>query len=91
METNGEKKYWTVAVGNLAGPFALPSTRWKEKKILNIIKEQEGFVGVHPCPPKGTLLLFKTENNAKKARNVLRAEGVLCGKNICEVYADADE
>lgn len=91
MDTSGLKKYWTITIGNFQGPFALPSTKRKEKKIMNIIKEQEGFVGIHLHPPEGTLLLFKTENNAKKARNVLRAEGVLCGKNICEVYADADE
>lgn len=38
--------------------------------------------------PRGTLLLFDTENNAKGARNVLRFNGVKCGDNICKAYVD---
>ena len=81
-----EVKLWTVAVGNAPGPLTLPSTRWKAKKAIEIIKQQEGLVGVHPEPPYGTLLLFRTENDAKKARNVLRAATIECGKNIGEVF-----
>ena len=72
-------KLWTVAVGNTQGPFSLPSTKRKAKAAVDLIKQQEGFVGVNPQPPLGTLLLFRTENNAKRARNVLRAAGVVCG------------
>ena len=81
-------KLWAVAVGNAPGPLSLPSTKRKAKAAFDLIKHQEGFVGVNPQPPLGTLLLFSTENNAKRARNVLRAAGVVCGNNICEILAD---
>lgn len=81
-------KLWTVAVGNAPGPLSLPSTKRKAKAAFDLIKQQEGFVGVNPQPPLGTLLLFHTENNAKRARNVLRAAGVVCGNNICEALVD---
>ena len=83
---DNEVKLWTVAVGNAPGPLAFPSTRCTAKKAIEIIKQQEGLVGVHPEPPRGTLLLFRTENDAKRARNVLRAATIECGKNICEVF-----
>lgn len=60
----------------------------KAKAALALAKQQEGFVGVNPQPPRGTLLLFRTESNAKRARNVLHAAGVVCGTNICEVFVD---
>ena len=83
---DNEVKLWTVAVGNAPGPLALTSTRARAKKAIKIIKQQEGLVGVHPEPPYGTLLLFKTENEAKKARNVLLAATIECGKNIGNVF-----
>ena len=81
-------KLWTVAVGNAPGPLSLPSTKRKAKAAFDLIKQQEGFVGVNPQPPLGTLLLFRTENNAKRARNVLRAAGVVCENNICAALVD---
>lgn len=81
-------KLWTVAVGNAPGPLSLPRTKRKAKAAFDLIKQQEGFVGANPQPPLGTLLLFHTKNNAKSARNVLRAAGVICGNNICEVLVD---
>ena len=60
-------------------------------KAIELIKEQEGLVGVTPMYPRGTLLLFDTENNAKGARNVLRFNGVKCGDNICKVFIDEVE
>lgn len=77
-----------MAVGNAPGPFSLPSTKRKAKAAFDLIKRHEGFVGVNPQPPHGTLLLFRTENDAKRARNVLRTAGVVCGTNICEVFVD---
>lgn len=41
--------------------------------------------------PRGTLLLFETENNAKGARNLLRAKGVTCGTHICECHVSEEE
>lgn len=90
--TFGEKKEnevtcYTVAIGNF-NPFAIGRQKRDQEKILNIIKKQEGFIGVYPCYPNGTLLLFKTKNNAKVAKNVLDSYYILTGKNVSEVYID---
>ena len=57
-------------------------------QTLKIIQEQEGFIAFLPIYPRGTLCLFKTENDAKGARNMMRFHGIQCGDNICEVYVD---
>jgi len=56
------------------------------KKFIEIIKGLDGFIGVHPAYPHGTLLLFDSENNAKRGRNILKAKGVKCGTNITECF-----
>lgn len=77
---------YTVAIPNLP---IFPDR--KVKKFLDYIQKMEGFVGIRPEYPHGTLLIFKTENNAKIARNKIRNyEGYNgdIGHNICEVYID---
>ena len=85
---SAETEAWTVAIGNLAGPFATRRQREIEKAVLDLAREQPGFLGVHPHPPEGTLLLYRTENNAKGARNMLRSNGVVCGRNIGKCRMD---
>lgn len=80
-----EVELWTVAIGNL------PLFPWLHKDIrelLKLIKGMDGFTGIYPNYPQGTLLLFDTENNAKGATNILRFRGVQCGTNICKVLVD---
>lgn len=79
-------KAYTVAIGN----FSIPFTK-DQKKIVEEIKKMDGFIGFHPAYPYGTLLLFKTENNAKVGRNILRDMGVQTGINIAEVEYDPKE
>ena len=74
---------WTVAIGNLP---LIPTK--KARKTIELIKSQEGLIGVNPCYPRGTLILFETENDAKGARNIFRLNGIKCGDNICEVEYD---
>lgn len=78
-----EVSLWSVAVGNLPIPFIIPK---KTKLALKFIQEQEGFVAFYPMYPHGTLCLFKTKNDAKGARNMMRFKGIQVGDNICEVY-----
>lgn len=80
-----EVELYSVSVGNLP---MFPTLRKRTREAIKIIKQQEGLVAIHPCYPKGTLLLFDTENNAKGARNMLRFHGIECGVNICKVYVD---
>lgn len=85
-----EVKAYTVAVPNLAG--TLPGTMKPKmlrdsKKLLNYASKLEGFLGIHPTPPHGTLLIYKTENDAKRARNLLANDlKVQTGHNICEIW-----
>lgn len=76
---------WTVAIGNLPLPIFM---RKKTKQMIQFIREQDGFIGFYPCYPMGTLCLFKTENDAKGARNMMRFKGITCGDNICTIYID---
>lgn len=75
-------KAYTVAVGNI-NPFNSAS-----RKAVKFISRLEGLYGVQPYPSKGTLLLFESENAAKRGRNKLEAKGIQCGVNICECYID---
>lgn len=75
-------KVYTVAVGNF-DPF-----NRRSRQAVKFIKGLEGLVGVHPHYPDGTLILFDSENNAKIARNLMTAKGILTGCNICEVEID---
>lgn len=76
-----EVKAYTVAVGNF-NPF-----NRKSRKAVKFISKLEGLYGVQPCYPRGTLLLFESENAAKRA-NKLEFKGIQCGVNICECYID---
>lgn len=75
-------KAYTVATGNV-NPLMKRS-----RQAVKYITKLEGFLGVHPAPPRGTLWLFDTENNAKIARNKMEDKGIVCGVNICEVEFD---
>lgn len=79
---------WMFAIGNFKGRRGNRKQRAMEKKIVSILKELDGFVGLHFCPPRGTLLIFDSEYNAISARNYMRYNQVECGVNICEVRVD---
>lgn len=79
-------KAYTVAIGN----FSFPLTK-DQKKVVEMIKEMNGLLFVHPTQDqRGTLLFFKTLNDAKEARNILISEGVETGYNIVEVDYEMD-
>lgn len=79
-----EVSCYTVAIPNLP---LFPDKN--VKKFVKWINGLDGFVGFRPEYPRGTLLIFKTENDAKRARNQIRVypgyQSVV-GDNICEVY-----
>lgn len=75
-------KVYTVAVG-IFDPF-----NRRSRKAVKFISTLKGLVGVHPHYPDGTLILFRTENDAKIARNEMQSKGILTGRNICEAEID---
>mgnify|MGYP003293783239 CR=1 FL=1 len=81
------KEVYTVSIPNLP----LPTTRKNRKLIdgvIKLIKKQDGFIGLSPEFPHGTILFFGTLNDAKRARNNLRAELNAVGTNICAATMD---
>lgn len=73
--------------------FAMPNLPLKPNKeilyFLDYVQKLDGFQGIYPCYPNGTLLIFDTENNAKGGRNLLRTYPGInfeFGKNIGEVF-----
>lgn len=82
-----EVSVYTVAIGNFK-PFAIGKQKRVQEQVIDFLKSLEGFIGVYPYYPKGTLCLFKTENDAKRAKNSIRAKGIQTGNNIGEVYVD---
>lgn len=77
----GEVKTYTVAVGHI-DPFNEKSVR-----AVEYIKKLKGLLGVH-SEERGTLLLFKSEKEAKKARKKLNNKGIITGCNIYECFID---
>lgn len=76
-------KVYTVAIGN----FSFPLTK-DQKKVLKMIEEMNGLLGLHPAYPHGTLILFDTKNHAIEGKNILDFEKVKTGRNIGEVEVD---
>lgn len=52
------------------------------KEAMEYIISLEGFVGFHPVDLWHTMLLFETLNNAKGARNNLKAKGISVGQVV---------
>jgi len=93
-ETIGPKKetdisLWTVAIPEIR-PFLMGKKRKAQDKALRFIQKLEGFVGFHPVIGRGTLCLFRTENEAKRARNLIQDAGCPTGYNITECWAPRD-
>lgn len=81
-----EEKCYAFGIGNLTlNPLLLR----KQKKLLKKIQNLEGFLGIQPRYPDGTLVIFDTEKNAKGGRNLIRSWGIDVGRNIGEVYVDS--
>ena len=85
-----EVKVYGFAVANLAGTCGLPTFRQMRdtQKLLDYVKKLDGFMGVHPHPPDGTILIFKTEQEAIRAKNLLNfvLEVNEIGKHVVEIY-----
>lgn len=77
-----EVRCWAFGVGN-------PSPWLKASRdAVKYISTLEGLLGIHPSPPKGTLLIFDTENNAKIAMNLCKSKGIRTGGKVGEVFVE---
>lgn len=48
-------------------------------------------VNFHPVPPNGTICLFRTKNDAIRAKNLMEARGIITGDNICSCFVNKDD
>lgn len=86
----GEVEAWTVAIGNLPSGFARKTVK-TAKEVLNYAKNRPGFIGIKPCYPHGTLLLYETKDNAEMARKAMASRGIQVGNNICKVFIPKED
>lgn len=84
-------KAWAIGTDFGHGIKTPRQARKQEKKqkesitaFVSTVKNVDGFLGFYPRLPLGTIVIFRTENAAKIARNRLEAIGVNCGKEIAE-------
>lgn len=80
---------YTVSIGEV-DPFALGEKKRRQDEVLDFIKTLNGFVGVHPVFGRGTILLFRTEEQANFARDSLKERGCPVGKYVTECYDPKD-
>lgn len=72
-----EEMVYAIGAGRL---IPMLGKRKIMKKTLDYIKGMKGFIGVHPIDMWHNLLIFKTLNDAKMARNDLTNKGVSLGQ-----------
>lgn len=85
-----EVSLYTVAIGEIR-PFAIGKKKKAQDEALAYIRALPGFVGVHPVPGMGTILLFDTEKHAIDARLGLMSKGCPVGNNVTECYAPKED
>lgn len=72
-----EEIVFTFGAGRIIPKIGM---RKQMKAGMDLVKAQDGFLGVHPIDLWHTLLIFDTLNNAKGARNNLKAKGMGVGQ-----------
>jgi len=80
-----EISLYTVAIPEI-NPFAVGEAKVAQDAAIDFIRNLDGFVAVHPVFGQGTLLLFRTKDQAKKARIELKNHGCPAGKNVTECF-----
>lgn len=86
--TVGEKKDDEVSCWGFGIPNLPIKPNKKILRFLDYLATLDGFQGLYPWYPHGTIIIFDTENNAKGGRNLIRAYKELDIKTggIAEVF-----
>ena len=80
---------YTVGCGRMCPlPTDKKAIKKGMKEAMEYIKKLDGFVGVHPVDLWHTLLLFETVNNAKSARNLLKAKDISCANYVVPILVE---
>lgn len=80
-------KCFVVVTGGLPHPVLHAR---KAKAVLKFLKELDGLIAIHIFDRYHTFLCFGTLNQAKVARNRIRAEGNPAGNNIMSAEISDD-
>lgn len=78
----GEVKCWGFVTGAV-NPLLKAS-----RQAVDYIAKQQGFLAVHLPTPDKTLWVFDTENNAKMAKNLAEANGIICGREVVSFFVE---
>lgn len=76
-KTENEEMVFAIGVGRI---IPVIGKKKKMEDTLKYIKKMDGFVGVHPVDLWHNLLIFRTLNDAKRAKNDLSSKGVSMGQ-----------
>ena len=81
-QTPDEEICFAIGAGRI---IPVPGMKKRMDEALEFIKNLEGFCGVHPVDLWHTLIIFDTLNNAKGAKNQMKAKGISTGKYIMPI------
>lgn len=70
---------YAITTQNLPDPVFMPE---EARKVAAFIDTLKGLVGYFPHPPEGTVLFFKTLDDARFARAQIAEQGNECGYYI---------
>lgn len=83
-----ETTVWAISIPEIT-PYAIGKKRKFQEKIINMMKEQDGFIAVHPIYG-ATLCLYAEKNDAIRARNQFVHEGCPTGNGEAEVFVKTE-
>lgn len=81
------KECYVFGIGGLPDPLLHPI---QAKKVSDFLKKLDGLAGLHLADRYHTLLAFETLNQAKIARNKIKAEGNPVGNHIMTAEISED-
>lgn len=90
-ETNEKPKPGEIKAFAFAISHPMPIDKKGEKAMkatAEFASKLDGLLGVNVQVPFGTLLIFKTVNDAKRAKNRCEAAGIKTGKDIVEIFVE---
>lgn len=88
---DGQVELWAVVVGSFPTWFSMPWVKRRARTAAEFIVELDGFVGFCPTVPAGTACLFRTKNDAIRAKNMMDAVGIVTGDDIGSCLVDEED
>lgn len=85
-QSDNEEIVFALGVGRM---IPMLGKKKQMEKAFECIKNQEGFIGIHPIDLWKNLLIYRTLNDAKRAKNELRSKGCQIG-NVAPILVSKE-